>query len=313
MMKDRSGSRAKTGRTLSCEPSPPGIPLIFGLEGLPGSPRFKLAECPADVWIAAQQIPIDRWIFGQFNKLLPAKANARALARFVVDDNGSPDLKTVAAKLSDEAERLGDYLSYLDSKQGRTRDDSLATAFPTSNSSSEKSRDRYSNQFVANFNGKGEISGLLVDLKLINLERKKDFIHLRLTEPGWTFAVMRNPILDDDNADPHERFSEEEVAFLLNHIAQDVPVEAFAFHAVLAGIEKGHTTPNSLDSYLARYRAKSPKREITDAYLTTQRSGVVARLSDLMLIRRVRDGIRVSYQITDRGKDYLPRLSERRN
>ena len=30
----RSGSRAKTGRTLSCEPSPPGIPLIFGLEGL---------------------------------------------------------------------------------------------------------------------------------------------------------------------------------------------------------------------------------------------------------------------------------------
>src|ERR1051326_4496278 len=41
----------------------------------------KFSPFPNDAYVPGQVVPVDRWIFGQHNKLLPAKATCRALDR----------------------------------------------------------------------------------------------------------------------------------------------------------------------------------------------------------------------------------------
>jgi hypothetical protein len=55
-----------------------GIPEIFQLAaGRNGPDTF--APLPNDAFAPGMEVPVDRWIFGQHNKLLPVKANLRAL------------------------------------------------------------------------------------------------------------------------------------------------------------------------------------------------------------------------------------------
>ncbi len=56
-----------------------GVPQLFRQDVFPPNEPAGLAELPADMWSDGQRIPLDRWVLGQFNRLLPAKVNARAL------------------------------------------------------------------------------------------------------------------------------------------------------------------------------------------------------------------------------------------
>lgn len=62
------------------------VPPVFLLAGFPEEPPKGLTELPGDMWAAGQMIPLDRWVLGQYNRLLPAKANARALVRLFMDN-----------------------------------------------------------------------------------------------------------------------------------------------------------------------------------------------------------------------------------
>ena len=53
------------------------VPAIFHLDGLIDSPP-RFAELPDDIWAIGHEIPTSRWVFGQYNRLLPAKASCRA-------------------------------------------------------------------------------------------------------------------------------------------------------------------------------------------------------------------------------------------
>src|SRR6476646_7320298 len=90
--------------------------------------KLKVAPFPNDTFIPGEDVPVDRWIFGQHNKLLPVKATCRALANLMLKENGSRDgilLEKVAGEIASEAVRLGDYLRYLDIKSDTHRDDAL--------------------------------------------------------------------------------------------------------------------------------------------------------------------------------------------
>lgn len=309
-VKRKAAARAdlsKPGRQADAEPVPVEMPSLFS-SFEHGQIEGRVAPAPDDVWRAGQTIPIERWIFGQFNRLLPAKASCRAIANLAaLDDKRSLD--ELASAIAKEAAVLGAHLRQLDASADRGRDENYATAFPGAGQSEEKGVLRYASQFVASTNSNGQLSGLLVSLKLIN-RLKGPRSSIGLTEAGWAFAALSNPVLDQAKVPTDaDRFSKDETNFLLNHIASRVPAERFAYRSILEAIEAGHTSPDSLDEALGTYRAQGQEKEASTSFLSSQRSGAVSRMSDLRLVERSRTGVRVEYATTELGKKFLATTS----
>ena len=277
------------------------IPDVFRLDGI-GEPPPRHPDLPSDVWAMGQQVPLDRWIFGQYNKLLPAKANCRALAHLLARQSTGVSLKEAASTIADEAAELGEYLRRHDARHGVMRDTALSTAFPAG----EKGRRRYATQFVAAANTNGQVSGLMIDLKLINYTHGQR-PRLLLTQAGWRFAAMHNPVLDLTLESPDQKFSPEEAAFVLEHIATHVPAEDFAYRAILGAISEGADTPDALDAALEAYIPSDAAQKLSRSFFQSQRSGAISRMADLGLVTRVREGVRVSYTVTDTGDAYRRR------
>lgn len=287
------------------EPPSLAVPPLFQLENFPKEPVRGLADLPADMWSSGQRIPLDRWVLGQFNRLLPAKVNARALVRLFLDSPKGLNITEAAGTVAEQAAVLGDYLRELDARHDVSRDDALATAFPTTGDDAEKSRTRYANQFVVYQNGKGELSGLMIDLKLINILTQRKQRRIVPTHIAWELAALRNPLLDGDGNELPEKFSQEERSFLLGHIVRSVPVETFAYRAILEAVQHGQTSPEQIDTALKPYLNVDRAGNLSQSFLASQRSGAISRMSDLGLIERRREGVRVYYAVTEEGLGFL--------
>lgn len=283
-------------------PDPVQIPKLFLADGLDGL-SATTAEIPS-AGEPNETFTLDRWLFGQYNKLLPVKANCRALLRVAAEHPEGVPLKDIAPRIGEAAALLGDYLAEHDRRHQIARDDSLATAFPRSGPEAEKGRSRYANQFVGSVNSQGVLSGLLWDYRLAALAPGAG-ARLMPTEPALQFARLTNPVLDGCQTDPAQKFSPEEVTFLLDHIRAYVPVEAFAFRTLIQAIAEGAITPDKLDEALRVYVPAETNRSLSPSFLTSQRSGALSRMADLGLIARERKGVRVSYTITPEGEAFV--------
>ena len=283
----------------------PAMPTFFSLDGLRDTPPQDLAPAPSSSWTVGETVPLNHWTFGQYNRLLPVKATCRGLARLLLDEPQGISVQDAPHRLASAATKLGDYLAAVDRAHGRTRDEKLATAFPTTGKNVAKSQTRFANQFVAT-PGKAGLSGLPVVLQLINhAGHSKD--HLQLTDAGWKFALLKNPVLDQELDPATGRFSTQETEFLLHHIAHSVPAEDFPYRAILQAILDGASTPTTIDSALRGYIPEHDSGRLTSGFLTSQRSGAISRMADLGLVQRRRIGVRVLYEITTAGRKYLAR------
>lgn len=279
------------------------IPEVFRIPDDEYAPK-EFAKLPADSWIRGQVIPLDRWFFGQYNTLLPAKASCRALAFMLIENPSGVELPDAAESIANNAALLGDYLTKLDEEWETKREDAISTGFPKTGPNLDKSKLRYANQFVASINKQGQITGLLASMKLINLTSEKNN-QITLTERGWEFSHLRNPVLDESQLKEVKKFSELEIEFLLRHISKNVPTEDYAYMTILALIDEGINTPSRIDEALKKRIPLSAGRNLSQSFLSAQRSGTISRMTDLCLIDRERDGINMSYKITSSGKDYL--------
>jgi predicted transcriptional regulator len=251
---------------------------------------------------AGEMISQADWVFGQHNKLLPVKASCRAIANLLLNAPNGLEAEEVSRVVAGYATELGAFLSQLDEKYERTRDEMLAVAFP-GRADPDKGRIRYANQFVVGVTKAGGITGLLVDLGLIN-KLDPSSTRVALTEAGWTFALLPNPVLDENSGNPERKLSLDERNFLLEHIAKNVATEREAFRQILGAIHDGHDNPEKLRGAFSKIEKETPKNQL---YFSTQRSGALSRLADLGLLRRERNGTRVRYAITDDGAAFLNR------
>jgi hypothetical protein len=283
----------------------PCVPQLFLLEGFPHKEPAGLAELPPDLWSDGQTIPLDRWVLGQYNRLLPAKVNARALVRLFLDSPKGLEIAGSAATVAVQAAVLGDYLRAVDAKHEIARDDALATAFPSAEEGADKGRNRYANQFVVYQNSRGELSGLMVDLKLINVVQVRRERRIVPTRVAWELASLPNPLLDAVPDEPPDKFNAKEREFLTDHILRSVPVETFAYRVILEAVSNGHTSPEQIDAAMKSYLDGDRADTLSQSFLASQRSGAVSRMSDLGLIQRRRDGVRVNYTATEDGLAFL--------
>jgi len=293
-----------------------GIPNIFTLENF----GRDLSEIPDDRIASPDEFkeyPVNHWIFGMYNRLLPAKANCRALAKTITERGGhgipvEEQLEKVAYNIAEEAASLGDYLRKHDNNFNLKRDDGLSTAFPGSDPKDEKSRLRYASQFVARVDSKKNISGLLMDLRLIENVRGGNQ-GILLTKQGWKFALQENPILENLQNEPRDKFFDEEIDFLIDHICTRVPAEASAYYSIMNLLSSQTMAPNEMDEALTNlYKGEE---DIGDekrlARIATQRAGATSRMIDLKIIMRERTGTKLNYSITDRGQSLFTRLSQK--
>jgi hypothetical protein len=258
---------------------------------------------PPDRYSRGDKVSLERWLFGQQNRVLPLKVNARLLLALLADKDEQPLMSAIAEEMSMYAVAVAEKLAQIDDEKGHKKDDALCTAFPATQS--DKSRARYADQFIAYENGHGELSGMLIDWKLAAVERKKGKSFLFPTQACLAFANLPSPLLDTESqTGAIIRFSDEELSWALNHVAQNVHVESFAFVTVLRAISGGANDPTSLDRYLHENGVVEHEKT-SDDFVATQRAGAVSRMADLDLIRRVRNGVRITYDITLRGHTWL--------
>jgi hypothetical protein len=237
----------------------------------------------------------DQWIFGQYSKFLPVKANCRFIANLLHQSPSGVSLKGVAEAMQQHMPRLREWLTRYDGQHALERESALATAFPSKDT---KSLLRYMNQFVLNVNKRGIASGFPVALGLLNSLDPKG-TRISLTEAGLHFALLQNPVLDSPQQ-PEHRLSMEERGFLLDHIRAFVPREHAAYTSVIQAIQIGANNPDALDAALRPL----DKEGISAPYLSTQRSGTISRMTELGLVARRRQGIRVTYVLTPEGRAY---------
>lgn len=310
LVKEESKSRNSIG---SLNKQKSSIPAIFTLENL----ECDLSEIPEIEAIPLGEIKeysVNHWIFGMYNRLLPAKANCRALAKFIIERGGhgipiKDQVEKIAYRIAEEAALLGDYLRKHDENFNLKRDDGLSTAFPGSTPRDEKSRLRYATQFVARIDSTGDVSGLLSDLRLIE-KTESDKPSIRLTKPGWEFALQENPVLDNLQDKPVDKFFDQEVDLIISHICGNVPTEVSAFFSIMSLLSSGKKAPHEIDkALLDLYVSKNEEDEDKKlARIATQRAGVTSRMIDLKIIFRERNGTKLTYSITDKGKVVLETL-----
>ena len=166
----------------------PRVSMRLGRNGI-AQPSGPLASLPDDVWAHGASVPLDRWVFGQYNKLLPAKVSGRALARLLAKEPRGVVLDQAARQIATDAKAFGALLREYDEQHGTDRDTALAVAFPAGEE--DKALTRYANQFVASVNKFGQVYSLLMDFKLINYVKAKD-VRLLLTSVGWRLALLTN-------------------------------------------------------------------------------------------------------------------------
>lgn len=292
------------------------IPALFSIDNL-DCDLSEIPEYKATLSEEFKEYPVNHWIFGMYNRLLPAKANCRALAKLITERGGhgipiKDQVEKVAYKIAEEAALLGNYLKKHDGNFNLKRDEGLSTAFPGSAPRDEKSRLRYANQFVARIDTSKNVSGLLFDLRLIE-KINSDNPSIRLTKPGWEFALQKNPVFENLQDNPRDKFLDQEVDFLINHICDKVPVEASAYFSIMNILSSGNKAPNEIDEALMNLYKSD---EIIDeekklARIATQRSGVTSRMIDLKIILRKRSGTKLTYSMTKRGHELLTHLSHK--
>jgi hypothetical protein len=243
---------------------------------------------------------VDGFLWGQYYKFLPLKLSLRVLANLSRD--GLPTYDEFRKEATDSAIVFGELLVEYDAKNRHKHGEKLAASFP---SGTEKSRNRFMNQYLIYIRPTDQmLSGMLPEMKFINLVHEDESYRVGLTESGYKFALIENPVIDTKNM--NEMFSHEESQFLINHINMKLEYESKQIKALLKFIKDGNNSRNDLNDKMAEFYSEYQinEKEMTDATVNTMRAGLISRLQDIGLITKKKSGIYVKYILTERGENY---------
>jgi hypothetical protein len=245
-------------------------------------------------------------LWGQYYRFLPVKVGVRVLLNMYTEH--FPELRDFTEKVTNVALPLRHRLAKLDRMDRRSFGELLSATFPTND---EKSINRFVNQYMLHLRTSDmTLLGMMPELKLINvISDGKGIARIGLTNFGSQFALLQNPAIDLDKP---ESLSSDEIDFLLNHIADNLPAEFEHMTIALKVIENGKKTRNELNAALKGYYLHYHKgSEWSDTVVNTMRSGLFSRLNELGLVRREKHGKYIRYHITDVGKRYIQSISEK--
>jgi len=208
-------------------------------------------------------------------------------------EGAGPTPREFRAAVASQAHPLRIFLKGMDEDQGRPRGDRLHSSFPTK---SEAATNRFLNQYIIKRTGSNskQTSGALSDFGLIGISTSG---RIQLTESGRKFALLPNPIIDEDN-NQFTSLSADEQVLILSQIRGSMGREWKFMRHILDGIHVGSNTPTSLLSRILRRYGPGTKANWSESVIPHMRSGVLGRMQALGLIKRTYTENRVEYRVT---------------
>lgn len=241
----------------------------------------------------------DCWLWGQINKIFPVKVALRTLYSELGSNEWIPfeDFSKGAVRL---ASSLRTNIKKQEEILGKGRDERVSTGLPEENDFN--SGQRYKNQFIGYFRSDNKIDGALASLRFANLKKDKDKVYIGITKPGYEFAKLDNPVIRMESFD--YSLTEEEINYYIRHIAEYVKGEYNAVIWLLQKLSSGISDREELNNVLKK-EYLNKWGEISDAMINTQRAGLMARMYELRLIDKEKNGLNVIYRISEKGKRYI--------
>jgi hypothetical protein len=238
-------------------------------------------------------------LWALYNRILPMKITLRVLLSILKakpSGDGYVDLATVADAAVEAAKKLNFALSRIDKKSHRMPGEKLSAGLP---GAGDRSSERFKFYFVGTINSRGRIEGGPATLRFVNI--KRDNVgqpKIGITESGFRFAVMENPVLD--KSEYSCPFSDEEGAFYFQHISEKLPMEYKLAVNILKAIKEGNAKPNELTRVVLE-----AKSELSNKEAEAIRSSAVSRLSEFGLLARTRKGLNVTYSLCEKASALL--------
>lgn len=267
--------------------------------------RFSIAKC-RDLQLppmSAEPRPSSERLWGQVNRLFPLTLACRWIAVASADAGAWLKHEALSEGLVRDAANLGSILAACDAKANRKRDEPLGTGLPRRGNLA--SHDRFLSQYIARTTRTEDIyPGAICQYALATFDGDR----LILTEPGLALSKIANPILE---LDPHRAvevlssgaiatLSDRERDFFVKQALAFVPGELRDLRAILRAIIDHHATPDTL---LTAARPDLPQHW-SHMMTRTHVTGVVARLTEMGLIRRKWEGRNAHYEPTSSGIEF---------
>ena len=261
-------------------------------------PTFRQLSC------FSQEVQEEKcWLWGQVNKILPVKIGLRVLYAIIGSEQWI-ELEEYRNKAAGIAAGYGTIIRRYEDKKNKMRDERISAGLP--DEEEFKSKIRYKSHFLAYMRKDETLDGAMAYLRFVNLNKdERGKILIGLTEPGLNFAKLDNPVI---NVQDYEMsFSEEEVDFYLDHISKNVKGEYGAIKWLLNKLANGLREREEINKELKKEYGQIWKA--SEAVINTQRAGLMARMFELGLIEKEKDGVRVSYKISNGGKEFLENIN----
>jgi hypothetical protein len=264
------------------------------------SGRSSAVRTPHSVWVhhpvektrLAAARPTAGLLWGQIYRLLPLKLVIRVCTG--IDMTRAASLRDAEATIASAALQLGEWLAEQETPNSNRSAPSLAVGWPNRKRNEPASKARFIAQYFARFDRAGKLHGLAGDLGFAGLS--EDGCGPVLTAQAVEFSAIPNPVIDAFRTDA--AFSEDERAYLVEHIARNMPGEAEHMRRVLGILGHSGASPSQLDDKLGPFyrqvgRASSAKE------VSLMRSGAIGRLGELGLVSTLREGTKALYTRTD--------------
>jgi hypothetical protein len=243
------------------------------------------------------------WLWGQVNKILPVKIGLRVLYATLNSEQWT-DLEEYRNKSAETAAEFGTIIRRYEDKKNKMRDERISAGLP--DEEEFKSKVRYKNHFLAYMKKDGTLDGAMPYFRFVNLNKdEKGKVLIALTESGLNFAKLDNPVIDYQ--DFEKSFNDKEVDFYLDHISKNVKGESSATKWLLNKLANGLKEREEINKELKKEFGQI--WSASDAVINTQRAGLMARMFELGLIEKEKDGVKVTYKISNKGKSFLGNIS----
>jgi len=270
--------------------------------------------CPKDVSIPfSSPLPLTDEIrsfpiWGQINRLAPAKIVLRMLANQVLLGRDRVDLKRFSADVAEITTSLRTYIEKKD-KKDRIRGTELFIALPKKDPSSQQ---RFINFYVGKLPSGKWTDGILTGLGLVRIEQTEDgSVVVGLTETGRTLVCLSSPLIDEfllQGNQIEEPFSSAEVEFLLDQLEVNRPGEFEYMVSVLRFIKGGAVTPTSLRQKVGVFlRDRYPTMKISEKFVNTMLVGLMGRLVEMRIVEIEKDAQKSKYSLTAAGEVLISR------
>jgi len=246
------------------------------------------------------QLLDNKFLSGQYNRLFPLKIVMRVAANLLLNSEGyklvneedegyahTPlfleDLRVEAAKVATYAKKR---MEWLDSSNGTEYGSWFSVALTDG---SKKQDERFMSQFVGSVRTPGQ--GLPFELGFLDYDEDE----VKITELGLRFTLAENQVIDNsENWQSGSTLSQFERKILLQAIQRNVPSEYELMKELITMIKNGVNTPKAIEEFLKENYGKS------DTEASLQRTGIFARMQEMGMVQRVKEGRTVHYEIIGR-------------